>query len=251
MGASYAKVRDPLDGLSNVKANKELVHTVQLELRRLRGLVTVTLLWVPGHADIPGNETADILAKRGAKGVTSDRPIKANSFPDLPPPPPPERKRPRDPPLQTPQLVLPTRRRSMRTRKDCKQLVRGVDFSMAHASKQKKPDSKLLDPPVKCPHGSVYDYSDLNSMIDLPSAGLRCTPCRIAARNQITLPADQELWINVDDDAYAPDFDGNFASLYDRYCEPGTGSNFSYFMEYDANLLDLDDLVQRDKCDDV
>ena len=71
------------------------------------------------------------------------------------------------------------------------------------------------------------------------------------ARNQITLPADQELWINVDDDAYAPDFDGNFASLYDRYCEPGTGSNFSYFMEYDAILLDLDDLVQRDKCDDV
>ena len=83
----------------------------------------------------------------------------------------------------------------MRTRKDCKQLVRGVDFSMAHASKQKKPDSKLLD--------------------------------------------------------HAPDFDGNFASLYDRYCEPGTGSNFSYYMEYDANLLDLDDLVQRDKYDDV
>lgn len=44
-----------------------------------------------------------------------------------------------------------------------------------HASKQKQPDCKLLDPPVKCPHGSVYDYSDLNSMIDLPSAGLRCT----------------------------------------------------------------------------
>ena len=88
-------------------------------------------------------------------------------------------------------------------------------------------------------------------MVDLSSARLGCLPCQIAARNQTTLPADHDLWINVDDDAYAPDFDGNFASLYDRYCEPGTGSNLSYFMEYDAILLDLDDLVQRDKCDDV
>ena len=38
-------------------------------------------------------------------------------------------------------------------------------------------------------------------------------------------------------------------NLYDRYREPGTGSNPSYFMEYDAILLDLDDLVQRGKCD--
>ena len=86
------------DGATRVKANKKLGHSVQQAVHRLRSMVSVTLLWVLGHADIPGNETADILAKRGAKGVTSNKPIdKTSPLPDRPPPPQPERKRPPEP----------------------------------------------------------------------------------------------------------------------------------------------------------
>ena len=48
-------------------------------------------------------------------------------------------------------------------------------------------------------------------MIDQPNAGLDRPLCRQAAADLATLPADQEVWINVDDDAYEPDFDGSFA----------------------------------------
>ena len=75
-------------------------------------MVAVTLLWVPGHADIPGNETADVLAKRGAKGVTSNKPIdKTSPLTDRPRPTQPERKRRPDPIIQTPQLLAGTEKK--------------------------------------------------------------------------------------------------------------------------------------------
>ena len=215
-------------------------------------MVAVTLLWVPGHADIPGNETADVLAKRGAKGVTSNKPIdKTSPLPDRPRPPQPECKRPPDPPIQAPQLCLPAQRRSTRTRSNSRQMVRGVDFSLAHARKKKKPQAQPSSPPVKCLHGKVYDYSDLNATIDLPNTGLDCSLCRQAAAALVTLPADQEFWINVDDDAYELDFDGNFASVYDSAREPDMRYNPLEFPEYDAYELDpADDLARLRGSDD-
>ena len=240
------------DGVTRVKANKKLVHSVQQAVQRLRNMVAVTLLWVPGHADIPGNETADVLAKRGAKGVTSNKPIdKTSPLPDRPRPPQPERKRPPDPPIQAPQLCLPAQRRSTRTRSNSRQMVRGVDFSLAHARKKKKPQAQPSSPPVKCLHGKVYDYSDLNATIDLPNTGLDCSLCRQAAAALVTLPADQEFWINVDDDAYELDFDGNFASVYDSAREPDMRYNPLEFPEYDAYELDpADDLARLRGSDD-
>ena len=119
-------------------------------------------------------------------------------------------------------------------------MVRGVDFSLAHARK-KKPQAQPSSPPVKCLHGKVYDYSDLNATIDLPNAGLDCALCRQAAATLVTFPADQEFWINVDDDAYELDFDGNFASVYDSAREPDMRYNPLEFPEYDAYELDLAD----------
>ena len=59
-------------------------------------------------------------------------------------------------------------------------------------------------------------------------------PSTIAASDLVTFPADQEFWINVDDDAYEPDFDGNFAKVYDSSCEPCMNYNPLEFMKYEA-----------------
>ena len=62
------------NGQSQIRANKALVAVVQQSLADLRKLTPVTLMWVPGHADIGGNDVADALAKRGARGISSDPP---------------------------------------------------------------------------------------------------------------------------------------------------------------------------------
>ena len=61
------------DGISRVRAQKRLVELVKQAVQTLRTVTSTTLLWVPGHAEIAGNDTADGLAKRGAKGNTSER----------------------------------------------------------------------------------------------------------------------------------------------------------------------------------
>jgi ribonuclease HI len=76
------------------KSNLDLIHQAQTLLCRLKQRFPTHLLWVPGHAQIPGNEIADWLAKRGAQG---------NSTCDPPPenilhPRPPARPRPVAPP---------------------------------------------------------------------------------------------------------------------------------------------------------
>ena len=58
-----------------VRAHKRIVHTL---LQRLDTLSTQTdyhIHWVPGHAGVFGNEVADYLAKRGAKGISSSDPV--------------------------------------------------------------------------------------------------------------------------------------------------------------------------------
>ena len=54
------------DGKWNAKAHRPLVTQIQSTLASLRLLTTVLLLWVPGHADVEGNEVADRLAKDAA-----------------------------------------------------------------------------------------------------------------------------------------------------------------------------------------
>ncbi|XP_071581915.1 uncharacterized protein [Temnothorax nylanderi] len=59
--------------LAKATTESPLVWDCMLALERLSGLNKVTLVWVPGHQEIPGNETADILAKKGANEVPSDQ----------------------------------------------------------------------------------------------------------------------------------------------------------------------------------
>jgi ribonuclease HI len=138
-------------GVWKANTHLEIIDAIRPCLSELRLLTNVFLRWVPGHAGVPGNEVADFLAKRGAKGIasTSSPPadflcsLQSLSSPslelqfadDLPPPtcseavlstpltclPPP-------PSIPTPQ---PTRR-SKRKRSEAnllRQLYPGVDFS--------------------------------------------------------------------------------------------------------------------------
>jgi hypothetical protein len=53
------------------KSNLVLIRQAQTLLCRLKQRFATHLLWVPGHAQIPGNEIADWLAKRGAQGTST------------------------------------------------------------------------------------------------------------------------------------------------------------------------------------
>ena len=133
------------DGISRVRAQKRLVELVKQAVQTLRTVTSTTLLWVPGHAEIAGNDTADGLAKRGAKGNTSER--KLIRFPSGPPVPVPARTPPPcSQPARVPSPLAPTERKSKRLREQLRRvpLVTGIDFSSMQApegSKEKETEN--------------------------------------------------------------------------------------------------------------
>ena len=83
------------DSTGRARANRRQVKLTREALTSLRLITNVSLHWVPGHAGVPGNELADRLAKRGAKGTTSHDPLSLEEkAPSIPPP------RGRAPPVQ-------------------------------------------------------------------------------------------------------------------------------------------------------
>ncbi|XP_024883516.1 uncharacterized protein LOC112462129, partial [Temnothorax curvispinosus] len=58
--------RAAIQALAKTTPESALVWDCMLALEKLGGLNKVTLVWVPGHQGIPGNETADMHAKKGA-----------------------------------------------------------------------------------------------------------------------------------------------------------------------------------------
>jgi ribonuclease HI len=58
----------------NAKLNTDLIKEAKHHLQLLKSLIPTFLIWVPGHAGIPGNDIADWLAKRGARNISSREP---------------------------------------------------------------------------------------------------------------------------------------------------------------------------------
>ena len=53
------------------KSNKALISTLLSALDKLSEIATPKFFWFPGHANIPGNEIADWLAKRGGRRIST------------------------------------------------------------------------------------------------------------------------------------------------------------------------------------
>ena len=121
------------DSTGRARANRRQVKLTREALTSLRLITNVSLHWVPGHAGVPGNELADRLAKRGAKGTTSHDPLSLEEkAPSIPPPrgraPPVQAVAPRTIPTTIPDGVRRSRRRRVRDNgpppvmyRDCKQ----------------------------------------------------------------------------------------------------------------------------------
>ena len=134
------------DSTGRARANRRQVKLTREALTSLRLITNVSLHWVPGHAGVPGNELADRLAKRGAKGTTSHDPLSLEEkTPSTPPPrgraPPVQAVAPRPTPATIPSGVRRSRRRRVRDNAPPPVMYRGapVDFSGFTFPKRKKP----------------------------------------------------------------------------------------------------------------
>ena len=65
----FTDSKSALDGLDNDPTNNEEFRKILLETHELIETygVEITMQWIPGHSDIPGNDIADTLAKTGSR----------------------------------------------------------------------------------------------------------------------------------------------------------------------------------------
>ena len=145
-------------GKWQAKAHRPLIAKIHELIAALRQTTNLTIGWVPGHANVDGNEQADMLAKQGARAC-------------LPAPaatPPPTRQRSQDPthpasprPERSPHAEEvpspPPARYSLRCRPQPRRLAPDIDFSFFHSPKPRAPQSK------ECEHGVAYRLDRLTT----------------------------------------------------------------------------------------
>ena len=146
---------------------------------------------VPDQRGNGGNDVADALAKRGARGISSDQaPPTTAPHTHVPAPSQAGSQREEKEVQVVPSYYRPTTtpgtRQSKRPRPSSP-LVEGIDFSLAQIGSQKK--HKRTDNPSTCPHGVLFDYSTSNAAVDLPA--LSCSECKKSHQEAINIPHRQ------------------------------------------------------------
>ena len=146
------------------KAHRPLIANIIELITFLRQRSHLTISWVPGHADIEGNEVADKLAKQGALACSpgptrtppqrTTRPNRCLTHPSVPL----DGEEAPDPPSPKPL------RRSHRPHPQPRALAPGIDFSSFHAPKPR------AHPPTECIHGVPF-------LLDRRTTGPPCLRC--------------------------------------------------------------------------
>ena len=145
-------------------AHRPLIANIIELITFLRQRSHLTISWVPGHADIEGNEVADKLAKQGALACSpgptrtppqrTTRPNRCLTHPSVPL----DGEEAPDPPSPKPL------RRSHRPHPQPRALAPGIDFSSFHAPKPR------AHPPTECIHGVPF-------LLDRRTTGPPCLRC--------------------------------------------------------------------------
>ena len=70
-----------LQALENQKISNNTIEKLKIDIHGIISTfsVKITLQWIPSHCDLPGNEAADRLAKRGANKEQPNIPISQNT----------------------------------------------------------------------------------------------------------------------------------------------------------------------------
>ena len=204
------------EGKWTARAHRILVKQLQDSLASLRRLTSAHLYWVPGHADVDGNEAADQLAKQGA---TANPPANLSldqaksglnsppspSSPDYARPPAAKKARMEDLHPESPgpgRAVSMLVRRGQRTRRPPRTFFPGIEFSVLPQTSRKRTrtDSKLAAPnvwkaylaniqdyiyPDNWPEGYPCIHGCIPSRLSLPD----CHRCRRAIREHNILPS--------------------------------------------------------------
>ena len=213
------------NGQSRIRANKALVTLVQQSLEALRKITPVTLVWVPGHAGIGGNDVADALAKRGAHGISSDHappttPHRFVTTPSQARPPRQEIKEEKTHEAFPSRPTTSTGPRQSKRLRPSPPMVEGIDFSLAQGSRKKQ---KRTVAPVSCPHGIMFDYSTANAAVDLPA--LSCSDCKKSSQDAINIPHQHTEFFYAMHDPYDDHYDPIEHELDDASDHAPSGTN--------------------------